>query len=869
MYLREMGSVELLSREGEIAIAKRIEAGRNTMIAGLCESPLTFHAITIWRDELLNEDILLRDVIDLEATFGRSLDGEEEMDGPAIDEVDISASAPRRAANASAEPELDADGNPITFTVENATVTINAGSVLAMSAGAEIIGGLSGAGNITTNSQAGTLTVGTGNATSTFSGVIGDTVGFALGLNKVGTGTLTLSGANTFTGAVQVGTLVSPGGTLELTGANAFGALTVFAGTVNVSASQNNTGSITLNNGATLDVLAAGQLFNSAYNNAATVTVNAGATWRMVNLAYGSNAGGQLSDYAARRVLNGGTMIVTGDTQDVGNNFTVNATTGGTFRYAPTNVGQTLTFIGNNITDIALNGPLALQAVGGALAINENIVGAGSITKTGNGKLTLGGVNTFTGNLVISEGAFNVNGAYALGRGTVSLPAGVTLDNTSGADVNVATATAINLGDGVLNFTGTNSLSLGYGTVTLPANTTVNVTAKTLSLDGPVAGAFGITKTGAGTLALHAPSNTFTGGVTVNGGLLSIGKYVTGSAGTGAVVFNGGGIAFDDYQALRTFDLAGDSRGAAVPNNTVISANFSSIHNTTGDVVPANTTRGFVGKLYLPAGTWNFQESFDDGVAVKVDGSVILNNTVYNVNTTGSFVAATAGWYDIDLRVYQATGGVGPVSLPYGVGIANGAGAYVPFTTAGLASLGVIATVGTTPGFSYAGDISLLQNGSISSTNLGNYDFTLSGVISGTNAVVKSGPGALVLSGANTYTGGLVVNAGEVRLDSAGMGAAANVVTLNGGSLIANAGTTAFTLAQLVGPTSAGTLFLRNTAATPAAATITVGTGNAANTFLGTLAVQGFAHRILTRKTCAVGDETLDKPHRVFRQGKD
>ena len=69
MYLREMGSVELLSREGEIAIAKRIEAGRKTMILGLCESPLTFQAITIWRDELLNEDILLRDVIDLESTF--------------------------------------------------------------------------------------------------------------------------------------------------------------------------------------------------------------------------------------------------------------------------------------------------------------------------------------------------------------------------------------------------------------------------------------------------------------------------------------------------------------------------------------------------------------------------------------------------------------------------------------------------------------------------------------------------------------------------------------------------------------------------------------------------------------------------------
>ncbi|MEZ5986855.1 MAG: RNA polymerase sigma factor RpoD [Hyphomonas sp.] len=70
MYLREMGAVELLSREGEIAIAKRIEAGRDAMIRGLCESPLTFEAMMVWRDELINERILLRDLIDLEATYG-------------------------------------------------------------------------------------------------------------------------------------------------------------------------------------------------------------------------------------------------------------------------------------------------------------------------------------------------------------------------------------------------------------------------------------------------------------------------------------------------------------------------------------------------------------------------------------------------------------------------------------------------------------------------------------------------------------------------------------------------------------------------------------------------------------------------------
>ncbi|WP_371154743.1 RNA polymerase sigma factor RpoD [Jannaschia sp. 2305UL9-9] len=109
MYLREMGSVELLSREGEIAIAKRIEAGRNTMILGLCESPLTFQAITIWRDELLSEDILLRDVIDLETTFGDQMGEDDEA--PVVPATPGAAAAP--ANDNKAKQELDADGNPI------------------------------------------------------------------------------------------------------------------------------------------------------------------------------------------------------------------------------------------------------------------------------------------------------------------------------------------------------------------------------------------------------------------------------------------------------------------------------------------------------------------------------------------------------------------------------------------------------------------------------------------------------------------------------------------------------------------------------------------------------------------------------------
>jgi len=87
MYLREMGSVELLSREGEIAIAKRIEAGREMMIGGICESPLTLRAIVHWRDALNDGKVLLREIIDLDATYG-GIPGEEEVEGASGEIVD-------------------------------------------------------------------------------------------------------------------------------------------------------------------------------------------------------------------------------------------------------------------------------------------------------------------------------------------------------------------------------------------------------------------------------------------------------------------------------------------------------------------------------------------------------------------------------------------------------------------------------------------------------------------------------------------------------------------------------------------------------------------------------------------------------------
>ena len=106
MYLREMGSVELLSREGEIAIAKRIEAGRDTMIRGLCESALTFEAIMAWREELQTGRVLLREIIDLEQTYGGGQGGPggpgEGLGGDGADEADAD---PEPVAEARERPD--------------------------------------------------------------------------------------------------------------------------------------------------------------------------------------------------------------------------------------------------------------------------------------------------------------------------------------------------------------------------------------------------------------------------------------------------------------------------------------------------------------------------------------------------------------------------------------------------------------------------------------------------------------------------------------------------------------------------------------------------------------------------------------------
>src|SRR4051795_8303199 len=137
MYLREMGSVELLSREGEIAIAKRIEAGRDMMIGGICENPLSVRALLLWRDALNENKMLLRDIIDLDATYGSALVDEAEAEMAKVAAGAGEGDAEGADSEAAEPPELEAEGEESSISLSAMEAQLKPGMLAIFDAVAE------------------------------------------------------------------------------------------------------------------------------------------------------------------------------------------------------------------------------------------------------------------------------------------------------------------------------------------------------------------------------------------------------------------------------------------------------------------------------------------------------------------------------------------------------------------------------------------------------------------------------------------------------------------------------------------------------------------------------------------------------------
>src|ERR1700680_4452339 len=305
-------------------------------------------------------------------------------------------------------------------------------------------------------------------------------------------------------------------------------------------------------------------ILGAAANQTQTFTQSSGGTLIVNGVISSTNNvtlsldGGGLIQLSGANTYSGGTTLVNGTTVRINNatalgtgTFTINSgtidnTTAGAITLSNNNAqawNGDFTFTGTRSLNLG-TGAVTLGA-SRTVTVNANnltvggvISGSGfGLTKAGNGTLTLGGANTYSGGTTLSAGTLNVNNAKALGTGTFTISGG-TIDNTTAGAITLSNNNA-QAWNGDFTFTGTQSLNLGTGAVALGASRTVTVNANNLTVGGVISGTgFGLTKAGNGTLTLSG-ANTYTGATTVNAGTLLING--NNSAATGAVSVNNSG----------------------------------------------------------------------------------------------------------------------------------------------------------------------------------------------------------------------------------------------------------------------------------------------------------------------------------------
>ncbi len=732
--------------------------------------------------------------------------------------------------------------NVLPFGVGKGNVIANGTLAITIGSSALNINGLSGTGTVdSVSSTTKTLVAGNNDATSTFGGILKATSG-GLALTKVGTGTLTLTGANTYGGV----TTINSGGTLRIgdnasssgtpgTGGNVVNAGTlafnrndaglsvanvisgagavnqVGSGTSTLTGANSFTGSININAG----ILAANRGNNTVnpttsalgnpQNGSRSINVNNGGTLRFDN---GDTLGGATSTVLTPIIvasggavtnngtsfntlgpitLNGGTLTGTGGSGNsqfqmyrFGGNVTVGGTVASTISLTgagnATNgfhLSSNTTF---NVADATSSAASDLN-VSGALIEQTGGSGAGGLTKTGAGTMTLSGVNTYTGTTAVSGGV-------------LALGAAGSLADTSAVNVTGSTATfdisAISAaGETIGSLAGVSGSSAVLGGKTLTAGGDNTST----EFAGAIGGAGGsIVKAGSGTWTLSGP-NTFTGTTTVLNGTLQLNRLTA------------------DNSAIPTDANTATTADIVIGGGNLVIAASEQIGDT-GSISMSSGSLGFSGsglteninKLTVSGGTFTTGAN-----TLIVGGATVTWSGGTNTISTGGLVSdkhwvITGGTNTVQqtglLRVQSGTGtvglffgGTGSPTITLDSDGSNNPGEILlrqnvtvdSTLTSGTAQIlsggsasspGAIDLDGGTRTFS-------VNNGSAAT------DLLISASIQSSGAIIKADTGTLTLTGANTFTGSTTINAGTLEAGAAAaLGSTVSVTVNTGGTLL-------------------------------------------------------------------------------------
>ena len=786
-----------------------------------------------------------------------------------------------------------------TGTLGSGTVTNNAALVFSRSDSLTVANAISGTGALTqsgagtliltggnsygaTTVSNGTLQVGANGAAGTLgSGAVtnnaalvfsrSDTVSFANDISGTGTvansgsGTVTLSGAISSAGALTQ----SGAGTLVLTGANTYGATTVSNGTLQVGA-----------NGA------AGTLGSGAVTNNAALVFSRSDTVSFANDISGTgtvaNSGsgtvtlsGAISSAGALTQSGAGTLVLTG-----ANTYGATTISGGTLQVG---AGGTTGTLGSGAVTLSNSAALAFNRSDN-LAVSNAISGVGSLTKSGNGTLTLSVANSYSGGTTLSAGTVQLGHATALGTAGVTVASGATLNvagfgatnaltlNGSGNGSNPAlwnsASTFTSLGSVTLgssasvgNSTNDKNTSLNLGATNLAGNTltiasgAVSINIRNFSSGDIIIANGGTFYTDNGTNTYAAPTGTIT--INAGGRMETRDTDNTAQTSSHTIALNGG--------TLSTAVLANNNGGGAgtILRNaiTVDAANGGSIvGNNTAFLLNLRLTGAITGSGALAISGAQGVELRGDlsgytGTATVTEGTLTFNpsaNTTFGGTLAGARPIAKSGANTLTFGSAQTYTGTTTVSA--GTLALSGAGDISASSSVNLSVSGASLSIASASGGRTVANLagasgSTIALGTNALTVSSGSNTTFSGAISGDGSLVKNGAATLTLGAASTFTGGATLNAGAIQLANGSALGTGTVALKAGATLTADANLSvanAITLdgdAILSGTAGAGTQGLRLNGVIGGSSGFTktgagrVSLANNANTFTGAVTV--------------------------------